>query len=37
MGASQPSTEGNGAILKLSLAPDAPISLARDDINTWAG
>jgi hypothetical protein len=37
MGESSYSTGGNGAVIKLSVVPDAPISLARDDANTWEG
>jgi hypothetical protein len=37
MGESSLSTSGNGAILKLSVVPDAPIELARNDEFTWAG
>jgi hypothetical protein len=37
MGESSYSTGGNGAVIKLSVVPDAPISLARDDVNTWEG
>jgi hypothetical protein len=37
MGESPLSTAGNGAILKLSVTPDAPIELARNDLFTWAG
>ena len=37
MGDSPESTGGNGAVLKLSVVPDQPINLARDDENTWAG
>jgi hypothetical protein len=37
LGESTVSTQGNGAILKLSVVPDAPINLARDNANTWAG
>jgi hypothetical protein len=37
MGTSSISAPGNGAILKLSVPPDAPVSLARDDLNTFAG
>jgi hypothetical protein len=37
LGESAISTPGNGAILKLSVVPDAPINLARDNTNTWAG
>jgi hypothetical protein len=37
MGESAISTQGNGAILKLSVTPDAPINLARDDLNTLSG
>jgi len=37
MGSSAISTEGNGAILKLSVTPDPPVNLARDNLNTFAG
>jgi hypothetical protein len=37
MGESQESAGGNGAVLKLSVVPDAPRNLARDDVNTWEG
>ena len=37
MGESPQSTGGNGAVLKLSVVPDAPKNLARDNANTWAG
>lgn len=37
MGTSSISTQGNGATLKLSVTPDAPVNLARDELNTWAG
>jgi hypothetical protein len=37
MGESLPSEGGNGAVLKLSVVPDAPVSLARDNENTWEG
>jgi hypothetical protein len=37
MGVSALSTAGNGAILKLSVVPDAPTLLTRDDEFTWAG
>lgn len=37
MGESALSTAGNGAILKLSVVPDAPIALARNDEYTWSG
>lgn len=37
MGESDRSTGGNGAVMKLSVVPDAPINLARDDDNTWEG
>lgn len=37
MGTSQVSSPGNGAILKLSVEPDPPINLTRDDLNTFAG
>lgn len=37
MGESAQSTGGNGAVLKLSVVPDAPVSLARDSDNTWEG
>jgi hypothetical protein len=37
MGSSLTSSEGNGAVLVLSVVPDAPINLARDNANTLAG
>lgn len=37
MGISQVSAPGNGAILKLSVTPDSPVNLARDDLNTFSG
>ena len=37
MGESTVSTQGNGAILELSETPDAPVALARDDLNTLSG
>lgn len=37
MGSALMSTPGNGAILKLSVVPDAPVNLARNDEFTWAG
>jgi hypothetical protein len=37
MGSSEYSTPGNGAILKLSVVPDAPINLARNDEFTLSG
>jgi len=36
LGDSPESTEGNGAVLFISVEPDAPISLARDYANTDA-
>jgi hypothetical protein len=37
MGDSELSAGGNGAVLKLSVVPDAPVSLNRDNDNTWEG
>jgi hypothetical protein len=37
MGSSSFSKSGNGAVIKLSVVPDAPNALTRDNINTWAG
>ena len=37
MGSSLTSSPGNGAVLGLSVVPDAPINLARDNANTWSG
>ena len=37
MGSSSASIEGNGAIIKLSVVPDAPINLSRDNVNTKEG
>lgn len=37
MGESEYSTAGNGAVLKLSVVPDAPTNVARDDAFTLGG
>jgi hypothetical protein len=37
MGSSSISTQGNGAILKLSTVPNAPVTLSRDNLNTLSG
>lgn len=37
MGQSAYSTAGNGAILKLSVVPDAPVNLLRNDEFTLSG